>query len=148
MRLGHYDPWVDYTYHLNRPGVKSNITMFAKVCDRKSRRDSWLENRRVIILTVFAILNNDIMYIADSPKKYPFYLFFVFVLFLFVCFFFLHKHHIHLWIKVPPPPHHNNNLKTDLNYFKCQMFLFTIKLNWWITDLKHKNKLDDLSVWE
>ena len=44
MRLGHNDPWVDCTYHLNRYGVKSNIIMIAKVCDRESRRDSWFEN--------------------------------------------------------------------------------------------------------
>ena len=28
-------------------GVKSNITMIAKVCDHESRRDSWFENRLV-----------------------------------------------------------------------------------------------------
>ena len=27
---------------------KSNITMIAKVCDRESRRDSWIENRPVV----------------------------------------------------------------------------------------------------
>ena len=35
------------TYHLNRYGVKSNITMIAKECDRESRRNSWFENRLV-----------------------------------------------------------------------------------------------------
>ena len=31
------------TYHFWY-GVKSNITMIAKVCDPESRRDSWFEN--------------------------------------------------------------------------------------------------------
>ena len=43
MGLGHNDPWV----YVNIPlwyGVKSNITVIAKVCDPESRRDSWFEN--------------------------------------------------------------------------------------------------------
>ena len=44
MGLGHNDPWVDCTYHLNRYGIKSNITMIAKVSDRESRRNSLFEN--------------------------------------------------------------------------------------------------------
>ena len=33
--------------HLNRYGVKSNVTMIAQVCDHESRRDSWFKNRLV-----------------------------------------------------------------------------------------------------
>ena len=33
-------------------GVKSNITMIARVCDPKSRRDLWLENRLVICFVI------------------------------------------------------------------------------------------------
>ena len=33
--------------HLNRYGVKSNITMIVQVCDPESRWDSWFENRLV-----------------------------------------------------------------------------------------------------
>ena len=50
MGLGHNDPWVDRHIHSNRYGVKSNITMIAKVCDCKSRRDSWFKNRLVLFI--------------------------------------------------------------------------------------------------
>ena len=38
--LGISDLWFKFWY-----GVKSDITMIAKVCDRESRRDPWFENR-------------------------------------------------------------------------------------------------------
>ena len=44
MGFGHNDPWMDCTYHLNKYGVTSNITMTAKVCDRESRQDLWFKN--------------------------------------------------------------------------------------------------------
>ena len=75
MGLGHSDPWVEshmwpqqtwgqrssrgqwplaqafgkkgQCIHILWCIFKSNITMIAKVCDRKSRRDSWFENRLV-----------------------------------------------------------------------------------------------------
>ena len=44
MGLGHNDPWVGlHVYHLSGHGVKSIITMIAKVCDCGSRRDPWVE---------------------------------------------------------------------------------------------------------
>ena len=77
MGLGHNDPWVE-SHMWPRHGVKghlgvndlwfkflekrvsvshtlicifkSNITMIAKVCDHEIRRDSWFENRLVLIL--------------------------------------------------------------------------------------------------
>ena len=75
MGLGHNDPWVEshmwpqqtwgqrssrgqwplvqvfgkkgQCIHILWCIFKSNITMIAKVCDRKSRRDTWFENRLV-----------------------------------------------------------------------------------------------------
>ena len=80
MGLGHNDPWVEshmwpqqtwgqrssrgqwpLVQVFGKKGqcililwciFKSNITMIAKVCDRESRRDTWFENRLVLIIMV------------------------------------------------------------------------------------------------
>ena len=77
MGLGHNDPWIEshmwpqqtwgqrssrgqwplvqvfgkkgQCIHILWCIFKSNITMIAKVCDRESRRDSWFENRLVLV---------------------------------------------------------------------------------------------------
>ena len=48
---------------------KSNITMIAKVCDRESRRDTWFENRLVLIWVPSS--ENLPIAIPNFAKKHP-----------------------------------------------------------------------------
>ena len=70
MELWHNDPWVDSHLSGNRYGVKSNITMIAKVCDSKSRRDSWFENHLVFqTLRFFCIFRENFTVITHSSRR-------------------------------------------------------------------------------
>ena len=57
MELGHNDPWVDCTYHLNRYGVKFNITMIAYVIAKvgKNRLVEEIAVERIFV-SYFAII--------------------------------------------------------------------------------------------
>ena len=50
MGFGGNDPWVDSHISPNRYGVKSSITIIAKVCDPESRRDLWFKTHLVQFL--------------------------------------------------------------------------------------------------
>ena len=71
MGLGHNDPWVHRMYLVYRYGVKSNITMIAKVCDRKSRRDSWFEKYLVIIITIMVLTLMPISEVKETVSCDP-----------------------------------------------------------------------------
>ena len=99
MGLGHSDPWVEshmwpqqtwgerssrgqwplvqvfgkkgQCIHILWCIFKSNITMIAKVCDRKSRRDSWFENRLVFccFFNIFWFMSWKDVRITDYSKN-------------------------------------------------------------------------------